>query len=73
MFTHLFVGSDEAEAKIRLQEETIHDLKQQLSTMMWRFEDLNYKHEELKSQLSLMPIKGEGEFKTFDSMCMYHY
>ena len=60
MFTHPFVGGGEAESKLRLQEETIFDLKQQLSTMMWRFEDLSQKHEELKSQLSLMPIKHEG-------------
>ena len=60
---YLVVGGGEAEAKFRLQaEETIFDLKQQLSTMMWRFEDLNQKHEELKSQLSLMPIKREGNF-----------
>ena len=68
---HLFIGGGDAEAKLHLQEETIFDLKQQLSTMMWRFEDLNYKHEELKSQLSLMPIKREGKFLKVDSMCMY--
>ena len=59
---YLFIGGDEAQAKLHLQEEMIFDLKQQLSTMMWRFEDLNYKHEELKSQLLLMPIKREGNF-----------
>ena len=54
---HLLIGGGEGEPKLRLQEETIFDLKQQLSTMMWRFEDLSQKHEELKSQLSL---KSEG-------------
>ena len=72
-YVHLLIGGGEVEAKLRLQEETIFDLKQQLSTMMWRFEDLNYKHEELKSQLSLMPIKSEGKFLKVDSMCMYMY
>ena len=58
----LFVGDGETEAKLHLQEETIiiDDLKQQLSTMQSRFEDLKHKHEELKSQSSLMPIKREG-------------
>ena len=56
---NLFIGGGEAEAKLRL-EETIFDLRQQLSTIMWRFEDLKQKHEQLKSQLSLMPIKQEG-------------
>ena len=56
----LFVGGGETEAKLCLQEETIFDLKQQLSTVHWRFEDLKYKHEELRSQLPLMPIKREG-------------
>ena len=57
---HLIVGGDEAEAKLRLREKTIFDLKEQLSTMKGRFEDLKHKHEELKSQLSLLPIKREG-------------
>ena len=56
----LCTGGGEAVAKPHLQEETIFDLKQQLSTMQWRFEDLKHKHEELKRQLSLMPIKTEG-------------
>ena len=57
---HLFVGDGETEAELHLQEETIFNLKQQLSTMQWRFEDLKHKHEELKSQLSLIPIKRKG-------------
>ena len=58
-YVHLLIGGGEAVAKLHLQEETIFDLKQQLSTMQWRFDDLKHKHEELKSQLSLMPIKRE--------------
>ena len=48
-YVHLLIGGGEGESKLRLQEETIFDLKQQLSTVMWRFEDLSQKHEELKS------------------------
>ena len=60
---HLVVGGGEAEAKFCLQaEEIIFDLNQQLYTMRRRFEDPNYKHEALKNQLSLMPIKREGKF-----------
>ena len=56
----MYIEGGEAVAKVHPQaEETIFDLKQQL---MWRFEDLKQKHEGLKSQLSLMPIKGEGKF-----------
>ena len=40
-YVHLLIGGGEGESKLHLQEETIYDLKQQLSTMMWRFEDLS--------------------------------
>ena len=66
---HLFVGGDEAEAKLHLQDKTIFDLKEQLSTMQWRFEDLKYKHEELKSQLSLKTEGVHGINKVAPTCC----
>ena len=44
--------------QLRLRDETIFHLKQQISTMHQRIYDLKYEIEELKS--SLAPIKEEG-------------
>ena len=55
---HLFVGDDVTESKHRIWEETILDLKQQMSTMQQRINDLKHENEELKkAQRSLATVK----------------
>ena len=54
------VGEGDTEAKLRLQEEKIFDMKQQMSTMQQRIDNLKDENEELKIRHSLPPIKEEG-------------
>ena len=48
------------EVKLRLQEEHIFSLKQQMTTMQWRIEELKHKNEHLRSQSFPASIKEEG-------------
>ena len=51
----VFVGIDKSSS-----DGIIYQLKQQMATMQQRIEDLVYKNEELKDQLTFIPIKKEG-------------
>ena len=64
VYIYLLVGGSEMEAKLRVREEKIFDLKQQMSTMEQRNEDLKSENRELRSRLSLPPIKEEGTYMT---------
>ena len=54
----------EMEAKLRLQEEHIHRLKQQIGTMQGRIEELKYENEHLRSQHFSATVKEEGIMTT---------
>ena len=58
------VDDSEMEAKLRLQEERIHRLKQQIGTMQWRIEELEYENEHLRSQHFSATVKEEGIMTT---------
>ena len=56
----MVVGDGGTEAKLRLQEEHIFDLKQQMATMQQRIVELKYENEHLRSLHFPAPIKEEG-------------
>ena len=58
------VDDSEMEAKLCLQEEHIHRLKQQIGTMQWRIEELEYENEHLRSQHFSATVKEEGIMTT---------
>ena len=56
------VGDEEVDKQLRLRDDTIFRLKQEISTQQQRIEELKYENDELKSQLSLAIFKEEGMF-----------
>ena len=62
----IFLGDEDVDEQLRLKEDTIFRLKQQISNMQQRIEDLTTENEDLKkAQLSSPTIKEEG-------MCIAH-
>ena len=59
---HSFVGDEDEQ--LRLRDDTMFHLKQQMSTMQKRIENLKSEVGELRSRLSLPPIKEEGTYMT---------
>ena len=57
MCAHCILGVDE---QIQLRDDMIYRLKQEMATQQQRIEELKYEIEELKSQISQVPIKEEG-------------
>ena len=57
------IGNSETEAKLHLREELIRSLKQQMATMQWRIEELEYENEHLRSQHFSATVKEEGTVK----------
>ena len=51
------LGDEEVDEQIRLRDDRIFDLKQQMATMQQRITDLEY---ELKGQLLQASVKDEG-------------
>ena len=51
------LGVDE---QIRLRDDVIFQLKQQMATQQQSIKELKYENEELRSQLSQLPVKDEG-------------
>ena len=56
----VFVGDEDVDEQLYLRDDTIFQLKQQMSTMQQRIEELNYENEELRSERSLTSFKGKG-------------
>ena len=54
------LGDEEVDEQIRLRDDIIFDLKQQMATQQQRIIDLEHRNKELEGQLSQVPIKVEG-------------
>ena len=54
------LGDEEVDEQIRLRDDMILDLKQQMATQQQRIIDLEHRNKELEGQLSHVPIKVEG-------------
>ena len=54
------LGDEEVDEQIRLRDDTIFQLKQQMTTQQRRIIDLEHRNKELEGQLSQAPIKEEG-------------
>ena len=57
---YIIIGDEDVDERIRLRDDTIFHLKQELSTVQQRIEDLNFENKELKGQLSPAQIKEKG-------------
>ena len=57
---YVYIWDKDVDEQLRLRDDTIFHLKQEVSTMQLRIEDLNYENEDLRTQLSLATFKGEG-------------
>ena len=55
--THCILGVDE---QIRLIDDMIFQLKQDMTTQQQRIEELKFENYELRGQISQVPIKEEG-------------
>ena len=53
------LGDEEVDEQIRLRNDVIFQLKQQMATQQQRIADLEYRNKELE-ELSQIPIKEEG-------------
>ena len=54
------LGDEEVDEQIRLRDDTIFRLKQEMATQQQRIEELKYENEELRGLVSQLPIKEEG-------------
>ena len=59
------LGDEEVDEQIRLRDDVIFQLKQQMATQQQRIADLEYGNKEL--ELSQIPVKEEG---TNNSLCL---
>ena len=72
----MFLGHEQMDEKIRLRDDTIFHLKQQMSTQQHKIEDLNHENEELKTQHSvegkrMYSSSHTSIFTNMSIMCMY--
>ena len=66
------LGGEEVDEQIRLRDDVIFQLKQQMATQQQRIADLEYRNKELE-ELSQIPIKEEGMsiIATVASACLF--
>ena len=60
------LGDEEVDEQIRLRDDVIFQLKQQMATLQQRIADLEYRNKEIEKLLQI-PIKEEG---TNNSLCL---